>query len=91
MIPRFAKKRDLNEPSIVEALEAIGCDVLRASDVDLIVGRAGINYLLEVKRPKFKSESRIRPVQKRLRDSWKGQYAIVSTPVEALQAVGAFG
>lgn len=85
---RYALKRDQNEPSIVEALESIGCDVLRANDVDLIVGRAGVNYLLEVKHPKRKSESNIKPIQKRLRDSWRGQYAIVSTPVEALKAIG---
>lgn len=86
---RYAARRDQNEPDIVEALEAIGCDVLKATDVDLIVGRHGVNYLIEVKRPKRATESRLRPIQKRLRDSWKGQYAIVSTPLEALKAIGA--
>jgi hypothetical protein len=85
---RWAKKRDLNENSIVEALEAIGCDVLKASDVDLIVGRAGKNFLLEVKQPKG---AKLQPIQKRLRQSWRGQYAIVTTPIEALKAIGAFG
>ena len=85
---RRAAKRDLNEPEIIAALEAVGCDVLRATDVDLIVGRAGRNYLLEVKRVKRATESRIRPIQRRLRDTWHGQYAIVTTAQEALQAVG---
>lgn len=85
---RYARQRDLNEPEIVAALEQAGCDVLRAQDVDLIVGRAGLTYLLEIKRPGRASPSRIRPLQQRLRDHWRGHYAIVSTVSEALQAVG---
>lgn len=85
---RYARRRDLNEPAIVAGLEAVGCDVLQASDVDLIVGIAGRNYMLEVKRPKRTSASRIQPIQKRLRESWRGQYAIVTTLDEALKAVG---
>ena len=88
---RYARQRDLNEPEIVKALETAGCQVLKASDVDLIVGMAGRNYLIEVKRPKRASESRIRPIQRTLRDSWLGQYAIVTTAQEALQAVGLVG
>lgn len=85
---RYAARRDGNEPQIVAALEAAGCDVLRGQDVDLIAGRAGSSYLLEVKRPGRATESRIRPIQKRLRESWRGQYAIVTTVDEALRAVG---
>lgn len=91
MSPRYAKRRDLNEPDIITALEAAGCDVLQADDVDLLVGRQGVTYLLEVKRPKRTSESRIRPIQKRLRDGWRGQYAIVTTPEQALRVVGLWG
>ncbi len=86
---RYARRRDLNEPPIIEALEAAGCDVLQGHDIDLIVGRAGATYLLEVKRPKRATESRIEPIQKRLREAWRGHYAIVTTPEQALIAVGA--
>ena len=86
---RYARARDQNEPSIVQALEAAGCDVIRGDDVDLLVGRAGVSYLIEVKRPKRATESRVQPIQRRLRDQWRGQYAIVTTPEEALRAVGA--
>ncbi len=86
-VTRYARRRDLNEPAIVQGLESAGCDVLQATDVDLIVGRAGRNFLLEVKHPKRASASRIQPVQKRLRESWRGQYAIVTTLDEALKAV----
>lgn len=86
---RYAKRRDANEPAIVEALELAGFDVVRTDEIDLIAGKAGENYLLEVKQPGKDTESRIRPLQRRLRDRWAGQYAIVTTPLEALRAVGA--
>ncbi len=87
-MPQYAKRRDENEPDIIEALRRAGCDVLLANDVDLIVGSRGSTFILEVKHPKRASESRIRPIQKALRDGWKGQYAIVTTPEQALAAVG---
>lgn len=86
---RYARRRDLNEPQIIEALEAAGCDVLQSDDFDLVVGYRGGNFLIECKRPKRATESRITPIQKRLRGQWRGQYAIVTTPEEALIAVGA--
>ena len=75
---RYANRRDDNEKA--------GCDVLQCQDFDLAVGRAGRNFLLEVKvdhRP-----SRLRKIQKQLRGSWRGQYDIVTTVDEALRAVG---
>ncbi len=83
---RYAKRRDQNEPDIVDALEKAGFDVVRTDEIDLIAGKAGNNFLLEVKRDGMDTESRIRPLQRRLRDSWRGQYAIVTSPVEALRA-----
>lgn len=62
--------------------------MLPATDVDLLVGRAGRTYLIEVKHPKRASESKIKPIQKILRDTWRGHYAIVTTPEQALAAVG---
>ncbi len=47
-----AKRRDANEPSIVEALRAAGASVSRLNDPglpDLIVGYRGKTKLLEVK------------------------------------------
>lgn len=86
--PKYAKRRDENEPEIIAALKAVGCDVLQANDVDLIVGLAGRTYLVEVKHPKRASESRIKPIQKALRANWRGHYVIVTTVEQALQAVG---
>lgn len=82
---RYAKRRDANHRSIRDVLVAMGCDVLESDIVDLIVGLAGNTYLIEVKRD---GRARLRPVQKRLRESWRGHYAIVTTPEEACKAVG---
>ena len=46
---RRAAKRDLAEPSVVEALEAAGYMVWRELPCDLLVFRAGRFYCLEVK------------------------------------------
>lgn len=85
---RYAARRDANEADIVLALERCGCDVLRATDVDLIVGCAGKSWLFEVKRPGRTSESRLRPIQRRLRDEWRGQYDIITSAEEALRIMG---
>jgi hypothetical protein len=83
---RYAKRRDGNEHPIVQALIAAGCDVIQMDAVDIIVGRAGINYMLEIKQPKRRRQ--LQPSQIKLRDSWRGQYAIVSSAQEALKVVG---
>lgn len=47
-----AARRDANEPEIVRALQAVGCDVWRVSGPglpDLLVRRAGRLYAFEVK------------------------------------------
>ena len=85
---RYAKRRDENEPEIVRALENAGCDVVRTDEIDLVVGLGKKSYCLEVKRPGMATKSRLRPIQKRLRTRWNGHYAIVTTPEEALRAVG---
>jgi len=85
--PRRAAKRDGNEPEIVAALEAAACDVVRTSTPgDLVVGRAGRNYLLEVKNPK--GRRKLTTEQLIFLKNWRGQYAVVETVDEALAAVG---
>ena len=89
MIPRrYAARRDANEVEIVRALEAIGCSVLRVDAVDLIVGRAGVNYLIECKDGRKSAGNRpLTPAQKKLRAEWRGQYAVVTSVDEALAVV----
>lgn len=88
---RFAAKADRNQPEIVAALKAAGCDVIFiGKPVDLLVSRHGINFLLEVKVPKVKGErgGRLTPEQEEFFATWRGQKAVVRTVEEALQAVG---
>jgi len=84
---RYAKRRDANHREIIDALRQAGCDVEEPDVCDALVGRAGRNYMLEVKVPGY-AESALKPRQKRLRATWRGQYAIVTTIAEALAAVG---
>ena len=53
-----AKRRDENEAAIVEALRAAGCSVQQIEQgggvPDLLVGRAGVTLLMEVKNPASK-------------------------------------
>lgn len=86
--PRWRQTPDGNHKEITQVLEKIGCSVYDASRVgggfpDLVVGRAGKCYLLEVKTPSGKLNLK----QKRFRDSWRGNYAVVRTPMEAIEAV----
>ena len=85
---RYAARRDGNEAEIVAALEAAGCDVYRLDmPCDLLVGRAGVNYLLEVKNPG--TYGKLAPHQREFAVSWRGgRVAVVETIDEALQAVG---
>ncbi len=51
---------------------------------DLLVGYNGRNYLLEVKSP----GGRLTPAQVEWLGLWQGNAAIVSSPEEALAAIG---
>jgi Holliday junction resolvase len=83
----LALKRDSIEPEIVAALERAGCSVwnLNGKGVpDLLVGRAGKNYLLEVKDP---LTGRLTQDQIYWHRTWRGKVHIVRSVDEALRAV----
>jgi len=81
---RYAKRRDENEPEIIDALEAIGCTVVPLDQpVDLLCGRGGRNILLEVKMPKGRNTRN----QTDFFAEWQGQVRVVRTPEEAIEAV----
>lgn len=91
MIPRRARKVDENQAGLVRALRELpGVGVLVWNgDVDLIVGRGGRTYLLEVKPPRQPPSRRDRSLkQAELRARWPGHYAVVSSVEEALVAIG---
>lgn len=71
---RTRARKDRNEAEIVSALRKLGCTVepirsLRGGVPDLLVGKDGKNYLVEIKVPK---EGRLSESQKNWRDTWKG-------------------
>jgi len=86
---------DSNTAQIVKALRDAGCSVNyldphgrrdSAGIPDLLVGRNGVTYLLEVKRD---AKSKRTPKQKTWHANWRGRSPIVVLiPEEALVAVG---
>lgn len=79
-------RRDLTEGAIVAALQKAGCTIhYVAKEVfDILVGRGEQTYILEIKSSTGKLTER----QEKFRENWRGQYAVVRTPQEALKAVG---
>lgn len=91
---RRASKIDANQPEIVQALRDAGCTVQPLHHVgdgcpDLLVGRDGINYLLEVKDlSQPPSASKLNARQRRWHDEWRGAVKVVRCVEAALEAVG---
>lgn len=92
---RRAAKVDDNQASIVDALRRVGCSVdplhaVGGGTPDLLVGRAGVNYLLEVKDgSKPPSKQKLTPQQQEWHQGWRGQKAVVNCVDSALREVGA--
>lgn len=87
---------DANQGAIVEALRKAGATVTSLHAVgggvpDLLVGWVGRTFLLECKTLKGKRNPKaapLTPAQIVWHQQWRGQVAIVTTPEEALRAVG---
>jgi hypothetical protein len=89
---RRAAKRDLAEPPIIDALERVGAHVYPLDyPVDLLVRFRERWHLLEIKSKRDKSGvARIDPRQIAQRNFIEStQTPIVTTPLEALRAIGA--
>ncbi len=88
---RKAAKIDANQTSVVEALRAAGASVQSLAATgkgcpDLLVGYAGINYLMEVKDGnKVPSAQKLTIDQEHWHGVWKGAVHIVKTENEALK------
>jgi hypothetical protein len=87
-----AKRVDANQATIVAVLRQVGCSVLDLSPIgkgcpDLLVGRAGRLFLLEVKNPAGKNK--VNPLQAAWHEQWPAMVAVVHDYREALRAVGA--
>lgn len=92
---RRAHRIDDNQARIVAVLRAIGCSVHDTSALgggfpDLVVGRNGRNYLIELKDgDKPPSRQSLTGPEAVWHDGWKGHVAIVNDAATALAAVGA--
>lgn len=91
---RRAAKIDDNQPEIVKALRKAGCSVCLLHAVgqgcpDLLVSRAGVNYLLEVKDgAKPPSAQKLTPDQVKFHTDWRGQIAVVNSVEQAFKILG---
>lgn len=99
---RRRAKVDANHRAIVAGLRAAGCSVLELHAVgggcpDLLVGRAGWDRLIEVKREGWtppsprSSEGPTYAKQREFADAWRGAPVVQATTLEdALAAMGVF-
>lgn len=91
---RRAARVDDNQAAIVKALRSVGASVQVLSSVgegvpDLLAGRRGVNYLLEVKDgDKPLSAQKLTEAQEHWHQSWAGEVRTVRSVGEALRAVG---
>ena len=86
------KAVDANQPAVVAALRAAGATVQHAHEVgrgfpDLIVGKTGITYLIEVKNPETKGK--LNKLQREFFATWRGHAVVIRTVEEALRVIGA--
>lgn len=91
-LARFAKKRDKAEPAIIQALEAVGAEVWPIDrPVDLLVLFRMRWHLLEVKTPYGKKQQAKQDKRQEDQIAFLAHTGtpVVTTPVEALRAIGA--
>ncbi len=92
-LARFAKKRDKSEPAIIQALEQVGAEVWALDKpCDLLTLYRGRWQPLEVKTPYGKREPKARVDKRQVEQNEflaSTRIPVVTTPLEALQAIGA--
>lgn len=86
-LSRFAKKRDKAEPAIIQALEQVGAEVWALDNpCDLLTLYRGRWQPLEVKTGKYRPR---RDQAEQTAVLSRTAIPVVTTPLEALQAIGA--
>jgi len=85
---RHTHRVDANQADIIDALRRAGCTTLSLTTIgngcpDLLVARAGMNYLLELKADSELQKSQIDWI-----NAWNAKVHVVRSPAEALDAVG---
>lgn len=80
-----ARRVDNCQAAIVAALRQAGASVLILnSTIDLAIGFRGVNWLADCKSPRGKPTA----AQRRLEESWRGQFCYLRTVDEALALIG---
>jgi Holliday junction resolvase len=83
-------KVDANQAEIVRALRQAGASVVSLANLgfgcpDLLVGKNGTNWLMEIKDGRGKpSERKLTPDETFFHAAWRGQICVVETVAEAL-------
>ena len=94
---RRAARRDAIETAVVDALRKAGCSVAYwgiAGAPDLVVGRAGQNWLMEVKQPlgprggSSNDGQHLNTLQFEWHQRWRGHVTVVRSAAEALEVIG---
>lgn len=87
------KRRDANQKQIIRDLERAGVSVKDTSQLseflDIACGRAGRNYLFEIKDPdKPPSARKLTPGEQKFHDRWNGQVDVIFCAEDALRIMG---
>ena len=84
-MPRFARKKDGTHEMVADAFRQAGWSVIdtyRAPECpDFFAAHDGRTVAVEVKS----RGGKLAKAQERFRDTWLGEYYVISTPAEALQ------
>ena len=86
----YAKKVDANQASIVKVFRQMGFSVqhlhtMASGCPDLMIGKAGINYLVEIKDgSKPPSKSKLNELQEKWFREWNGQAIVIKSIDEAI-------
>jgi len=93
---RRASRVDNNQALIDETAIKAGATIAKLSHVgkgfpDRLYGFHGINYLVEIKNPDAKpSDQKLTDDQQKFHLDWRGQKAIIRTPLELLRLFGVY-
>lgn len=83
-------RSDLNQSTIVRQLRRCGCSVVVVSHAahgfDLLVGTAGVNYVVEVKQPGEKGN--LTAHERAMEEGWRGRYMVIDSAEDFLQQIG---
>jgi hypothetical protein len=87
-VRRYAARKDANQTEVVDALRACGWSVwVMDQPCDLLIGKAGVNGLIEVKDgAKRPSARKLTPAQVEFNRDWRGQFTVVTSVQQALDA-----